>query len=331
MSAQKPRIRIIATGGTIASKAKSPTEATNYSGIGFDADGLIDCIPGIRDEYELEAEQIFSIGSCRMEDRHLLALSKRVNRVLADPETDGVVITHGTDTMEETAFFLNLTVKSKKPVVLTGAMRPPEVISADGPMNLLCAIRASGDRESYGKGVLVAFENRLWPARDVSKTCTYHTDAFRCPENGPLGTVIDRVRYDYASVRPHTADSEFDVGKLETLPTVRIVYQHVDSGDTMLRSAMETHPDGIILACVGNGTVPPELKSALAPSPHRPCVVRASRVTSGFISPCGNLSDEEYQLIPSGGFNPQKARILLQLALTRTHDYREICRIFDRY
>lgn len=331
MSQKKPHIFIIATGGTIASKPLSATDATGYSEIGFDADALIDAIPGIRDEYDLSAEQIFEIGSCRMEDRHLLALSKRVNGVLADPDVDGVVITHGTDTMEETAFFLHLTVKSRKPVVLTGAMRPAGMISADGPMNLLCAIRAAGCRESNGKGVMIAFENRLWPARDVTKMSTYHTDAFRCPENGPLGTVIDKVRYDYLPARPHTASSEFDVANLDRLPRVQIVYQHVDAISSLLKCAVEEKPDGIVLACVGNGTVPPDLKESLLPSPLRPQIVRASRVTSGFISPCGNVDDAEYQLIPSGGFNPQKARILLQLALTKTRDYAELCAIFDRY
>lgn len=331
MTERKPRVAILGVGGTIASKAVAPTCSTGYSTIGFDADALIDCIPGIREEFELEAQQLFALDSCKLEDHHLLAISRKVNELLERDEVDGVVLTHGTDTMEETAFFLNLTVKSKKPVILTGAMRPAEVVSADGPMNLLCAIRAAGAEESRGKGVMIAFENRLWPARDVTKMSTYHVDAFRCPENGPLGTVIDGVRYNYASVRPHTADSEFDVRALEKLPRVQIVYQHVDSGDLMLRSAMKTRPDGIILACVGNGTVPPALKEALLPSPHRPCIVRASRVTSGFISPCGFLSDEEYRLIPGGGFNPQKARILLQLALTKTRDYHELCDIFDRY
>ena len=331
MTERKRRVFILATGGTIASKAQGETCATGYSAFGFDADALIDCIPDIREHFDLKAEQIFAVGSCRLEDHHLLKLSGRVNELLAQETVDGIVITHGTDTMEETAFFLNLTVKSKKPVVLTGSMRPAGVISADGPMNLLCAIRAAGAPESYGKGVLVAFENRLFPARDVTKISTYHTDAFHCPEGGPLGTVIDGVRYNYLCARPHTADSEFDVRGLDTLPQVQIVYQHVGSGDTLLKCAMANRPDGIILACVGNGTVPPALKDSLFPSSERPFVVRASRVTSGFVSPCGNVSDEEYRLIPSGGFNPQKARLLLQLALTKTRDYHKICEIFDRY
>ncbi len=331
MTKRKPHVVILGAGGTIASKAVSPTCATGYSEFGFDANDLIDCIPHIREQFDLEAEQLFDVGSCRLEDHHLLTINRRVNELLQKDDVDGVVITHGTDTMEETAFFLNLTVKSRKPVVLTGAMRPPEVISADGPMNLLCAIKAAGAKESYGKGVMIAFENRLWPARDVTKMSTYHVDAFRCPENGPLGTVIDRVRYDYVSARPHTADSEFDVRMIDRLPRVQIVYQHVSSSDVMLRCALDAKPDGIILACVGNGTVPPALKEVLSPSPNRPFIVRASRVTSGHISPCGNISDEDFQLIPSGGFNPQKARILLQLALTQTTDYNKICEIFDRY
>ncbi|MBE6713598.1 MAG: asparaginase [Ruminococcaceae bacterium] len=331
MTERKKHLVILTTGGTIAAKASGPTDATGYHGIEFDGNALLDAIPGIRKSYETEVEQVFSLDSCSLEDHHLLTLSKRVNSVLEKEEIDGVVITHGTDTLEETAFFLNLTVKSEKPVVLTGAMRPAEVISADGPMNLLCAIQAAADAESRGKGVMVAFQNRLWPARDVMKLSTYHTDAFRCPEGGPLGTVIDEVRYNYATLRPHTVSSEFDVRELNALPRVQIVYQHIGSGEEMLRCAIQTRPDGIILACVGNGTVPPELKKALAPCPERPKIVRASRVPSGFISPCGNINDAEYRLIPSGGFSPQKARILLQLALTKTTDYEELCAIFDRY
>ncbi len=329
---KKPLVFILSTGGTIASKPTSPTATTGYHETAFCARDLIDCIPGIREEFDLEAEEVFSVDSSVLEDSHLLTLAHKANKILARPEVDGLVITHGTDTMEETAFFLNLTVKSKKPVVLTGSMRPTTVLSADGPMNLLCAIRAAGDKNSIGKGVMIAFSDRLWPARDATKVSTYHTDAFHCPENGPLGTVIDKVRYYYTSTRPHTVHSEFDVSNLESLPRVQIVYNHINTEDTMLKSALASGCDGIVLAGVGNGTLPPVIREALQNrSEDAPLIVRASRVVSGFVSPTGSFSDREEGILPSGGFSPQKARILLQLALTKTRDYETLYEIFDRY
>jgi len=332
MSAEKkPHIFILTTGGTIASAPLSSTQVTGYS-IAFDADALLSTIPCIGQQYDLEAEELFFVGSSCLQDSHLLQLSRRVNALLARPGIDGVVITHGTDTMEETAFFLNLTVKSHKPVVLTGSMRPTKVLSADGPLNLYQAIQTAAAPESAGKGVLVAFADRLWPARDVMKMSTYHIDTFRCPEGGPLGTVNDRVRYYYACVRPHTLASEFDTRELDSLPNVQIVYGHIDCTDVMLRHALEVGCDGIILAGVGNGAVPSVLRKVLEERPQNgPAIVRSSRVTSGHISPRGGLSDEELHLIPGGSFSPQKARLLLQLALTKTKDYSTLCQIFDRY
>ena len=329
---KKPTVYILSTGGTIAAKPTSPTAVTGYRETAFCAEDLIDCIPGIRDEFDLKAEEIFSKDSSALTNAHLLALAQKANEILSHPEIDGLVITHGTDTMEETAFFLNLTVKTSKPVVLTGSMRPTTVLSADGPMNLLSAIRAAGAKESQGKGVMIAFSDRLWPARDAMKISTYHTDAFHCPENGPLGTVIDKVRYYYASTRPHTEGSEFDVSNLQSLPRVQIVHLHINAEDTLLKIALTSECDGIVLAGAGNGTLPRTIRKVLEDRPaDAPFIVRASRVASGFVSPSGGFSDEELRLIPSGGFSPQKARILLQLALTKTRDYQEICSIFDRY
>lgn len=329
---KNPFIYILATGGTIAAKPEETTKVTGYHDFSFDGEKLIDCIPDIRNRFSLKAEEIFQIDSSCIQNHHLLLLAKKANEILSRDEVDGLVITHGTDTMEETAFFLNLTVKSKKPVILTGSMRPTSSLGADGPSNLHTAIRAAGEKESYGKGVMIAFADRLWPARDAIKSSTYHTDAFRCAEGGPLGVVIDTVRYYYASTRPHTTESEFDVSNLETLPDVQIITNHANTESTLISLLMEKGCDGIILAGVGNGTLPPEtwelLKKRKGMSPK---IVRASRTQNGFVSQSGDFSDEEHEIIPSGGFSPQKARILLQLALTKTRDYQEICRIFDRY
>ena len=234
---RKRSVYVISTGGTIASSPVSRTQTTAYSGIKFCADDLIDCIPGIRERFNMGAEQIFSVGSSALTDENLLDLSRRINEVLKADDVDGVVVTHGTDTMEETAFFLNLTVRSSKPVVLTGSMRPTTVLSADGPLNLYNAIIAAADTESVGKGVRVCMNDQLLPARDVTKTSTCRVDAFICSEYGPLGTVNGgRVRYNYSTIKPHTAESEFDVSKLTSLPRVEIIYTHISCGDFLFKA-----------------------------------------------------------------------------------------------
>ena len=329
----KPRVYVIATGGTIASKPISATEATGYSQLAFDAKDLIACLPGIEEQVQLQAQQLFAIDSSDMTDGHLLQLANRINAVLVDDSIDGVVVTHGTDTMEETAFFLNLTVHSHKPVVLTGAMRPTTVLSADGPMNLYNAILAAADPQSRNKGVMVCMNDQLLSGRDVIKTSTHRVDTFQCAEYGPLGTVISgKVRYSYASTRPHTMQSEFDISGLTELPKVEIVYTHISCEDAMLRAAMESGCDGVVLAGTGSGSAPEAIRKLCAARKEgQPVVVRASRVTGGYVCPSGLFDDEACNTVPAGDLPPHKARILLQLALTKTKDLAQLRKMFEKY
>ena len=328
----KPCVYVIATGGTIASKPVSGVQTTGYSELGFDAEALIGCIPGIEEQVELKAQQLFSMDSSDMTDGRLLQLAQRINQVLQDDGVDGVVVTHGTDTMEETAFFLNLTVHSNKPVVLTGAMRPTTVLSADGPMNLYNAILAAADPQSKGKGVMVCMNDQLLSGRDVIKTSTHRVDAFGCAEYGCLGTVVGgKVRYGYAPLRLHTANSEFDVSGLTALPRVEIVYTHISCEDTMLRAAVESGCDGVVIAGTGSGSAPEAIRNFCKTHKGKLPMVRASRVMGGTICPSGLFADEACGTIPAGDLPPHKARILLQLALTKTKDMDQLCDMFSEY
>jgi L-asparaginase len=327
----KPHIHIISTGGTIACAPVEAFRTTGYHEMPFYAESLLGLLPEIETEYSLSAEEIFRVDSSDLTEENLLALTERVNQVLSDETVDGVVITHGTDTMEETAFFLNLTVKSHKPVVLTGAMRPTGAIGEDGPRNLLSAIRTAGEKESKQKGVMVVFDDRIWPARDIRKASTYHISPYVCSEGGPLGTVIEKPRFYYTPTRPHTQESEFDTAGLTSLPKVEIFWGKIGEDGTMLQALLSSGCDGVILAAVGNGTLPTILREKIRKAERKPVLVRSSRTLSGFVSPDGSHSDREEGLIPGGSFSPQKARLLLQLSLTKTRDYDELCNIFDRY
>lgn len=336
----KPRIHIISTGGTIASKTKSLTKTAGYSastegkteGVGLLAEDLLQCIPGVEDHAEITAENIYTIPSSAMTSESLLALAKRVNAVLREDAVDGVVVTHGTDTMEETAFFLHLTVKSQKPVVVVGSMLPATVLSADGPLNLYHAILAAAAAESRGKGVLVCMCGRLLSARDAAKTSTFRVDSFKTLEYGTLGHVVGgNVRYYYAPVRLHTYQTEFDVEKLETLPRVEIVYTYQSCDELLLKAAVESGCDGVVCAGLGSGAIPVKMREYYRRLEVKPPLVRGSRVWSGYVAEHGATPDDVYGTIPAGDFTVQKARLLLQLALTVTKDVNRLRDIFQRY
>ncbi len=336
----KPRIHVISTGGTIASRTISRTKTTGYSantegkaeGVGLLADDLLQCVPGVEKYAEITAENIYTIPSSAMTSESLLALSKRVNAVLREDGVDGVVVTHGTDTMEETAFFLHLTVKSQKPVVIVGSMLPATVLSADGPLNLYNAILAAAAPESRGKGVLVCMCGRLLSARDAAKTSTFRLDAFKTLEYGTLGHVVGgNVRYYYAPTRLHTYQTEFNVEKLAALPRVEILYTYQSCDELLLKAAVESGCDGVVCAGLGSGAIPVKMREYYRQLEVKPPMVRGSRVWSGYVAEHGATPDDVYGTIPAGDFTVQKARVLLQLALTVTKDIGQLREMFQRY
>ena len=279
-------------------------------------------------------EQVFQIASENMNNDSWLKLAKRVNELLSQDDVDGIVITHGTDTIEETAYFLNLVVKSRKPVVIVGAMRPSTAISADGPVNLYNAVTLAGSEEAAGKGVLVVLNDQINGARDVTKTNTSNADTFRSWELGFLGYMQDNKPHFYrVSTRKHTADTEFDVGKLDSLPAVDIVYGYANMNRVAVDAFVASGDKGIVHAGVGDGSLArPAVEPALIEARKKGVVVvRSSRVGNGIVARNGEAKDDDLDFVVSDTLNPQKARILLMLALTKTSDTREIQRMFYTY
>nr|WP_229255498.1 type II asparaginase [Duganella phyllosphaerae] len=326
-------VTILATGGTIAGSGASSTTTVGYTAATVGVDTLIKAVPELSKVAQVKGEQVFQIASENMTNEHWLTLAKRVNTLLAQPDVDGIVITHGTDTLEETAYFLDLTVKSRKPVVVVGAMRPGTALSADGPINLYNAVLLAASKEAVGKGVLVALNDQIHSARDVSKTNTSTPDSFKTPELGLLGYIQGSKPYFYrASTRKHTADTEFDVSRLASLPQVDIVYGYANVGPVALNALVAAGAKGIIHAGVGDGSLAATVKTALVAARKQGVViVRASRVGQGILARNGEANDDELDFVAADTLSAQKARILLMLALTRTSDTKAIQQMFYTY
>ena len=331
-SAQKPNIHILATGGTIAGTGASAT-ATNYTAGQVAIGTLLDAVPQLKDIAHVTGEQVVRIGSQDMNDEVWLTLANRINELLSQPETDGIVITHGTDTMEETAYFLNLTVKSNKPVVLVGAMRPSTALSADGPLNLYNAVVTASDKQSTGKGVLVVMNGSILGAESVSKMHTTGVETFQAPNAGALGYVLNsQVVYNQSPLKKHTTESVFDVSGLKKLPKVGIVYSYSNIDADMVEPMLKNGYEGIVHAGVGNGNIHCNVFPVLEKARKQGIqVVRSSRITSGPTTLDNEVDDAHYEFIASQQLNPQKARILLMLALTKTRDWKEIQKYFLEY
>ena len=338
VSAQAPAPRlanvvILATGGTIAGTGASSTTTVGYTAATVGVQSLIQAVPELAKVAKVTGEQVFQIASENMSNEHWLTLAKRVNVLLAQPNVDGIVITHGTDTLEETAYFLDLVVKSRKPVVLVGAMRPSTALSADGPINLYNAVLLAASLDAAGKGVLVVMNDQIQAARDVTKTNTSTLDAFRTPELGMLGYIQGSKPFFYrASTRKHTLDTEFDVSNLTALPMVEIVYGYANVGPVAVDAFVAAGAKGIIHAGVGDGSLAAKVLPALKAARQKGAiVVRASRVGQGILARNGEANDDELDFVAADTLNPQKARILLMLALTKTASTRDIQRMFYTY
>lgn len=333
MSNCLPHIHIIATGGTIGYNPASEEESIGLSAARLDISELLGKIPQIKEVARVTHEQLFQIGSTSITDKHWLTLLARVNELAAQPDIDGIVITHGTDTLEETAFFLHLTAKTQKPIVLTGAMRQASDLCAEGLLNLVNAIITAACPESRGMGALIVMDQHILCARDAIKCSTYRVGAFMGTEYGCLGKIVhNQALYAYAPLRPHTTKSEFDLQGLEQLPRVDIVYGYSDCGDMLLRSAIEKGCQGIVYAGTGSGILHPDIRALYEKEgASLPLLVRSSRVPAGGVLLNNYMDDDLYHTVASEDFTPQKARILLKLALTQTRDLQQIRRIFARY
>jgi len=330
--AARPKVMILATGGTIAGAQPKPGEV-GYKAGAYDVGALIKAVPGLGDVATVSGEQIASIGSQDMSDAVWLKLARRVNEVLTDPSVTGVVITHGTDTMEETGYFLNLVTKSAKPVVLVGSMRPATAISADGPMNLYNAVSVAVDPEARGRGVLVVLNDIIHYARETTKTNTTSLQTFVSPNRGPAGFVLfGKPRWFSKPAFTHTVESEFAGAIPDALPRVDIVYAYANVGPEMANAAIAAGAKGLVLAGVGDGNATQALVDALAAAVKKGVVVvRSSRTNSGAVARNVELDDDKLGFVAAQELNPQKARVLLQLALTKGKDAAAIQQLFDRY
>ena len=328
----KPNIYILATGGTIAGQGVSSTQ-TNYHAGGVAIQTLIDAVPAMMDIANITGEQVVNIGSQDMTTDVWLTLANRVNELLAQDNVDGIVITHGTDTMEETAYFLNLTVHSNKPVVLTGAMRASTAISADGPLNLYNSVVTAAAPESRDKGVLICMNGIILDAHGTVKMNTVDVQTFQAPNSGPLGYIFNsKVFYNDITVKKHTTQSVFDVTGLKELPKVGIVYSYADVDADVMTPFLTNGYKGIVHAGLGNGNYHKNLFPSLLKAREQGIqVVRSSRVPTGPTTLDNEVDDAAYQFVASYELNPQKARILLMLALTKTSDWQEIQQFFLEY
>ena len=330
-AAEKNNVIILATGGTIAGNAAEGTATTGYKAGALGIEVLLKAVPAISDYAHVTGEQIAALDSKDMTDEIWLKLARRANELLALEEVDGLVITHGTDTLEETAYFLNLTVHSKKPVVITGAMRPATAISADGPMNLLNAVRLAACPQAYDRGVLVCLNDQIDSARNVTKAHTTSLDTFNSPL-GPLGYMNDGQPTFYNTVdRRHAGNTEFDVTNATSLPYVKIIYGHANDDALFVDAALQAGAKGIVYAGTGNGSIHKNAEEALArASKAGIVVVRSTHAGSGTVIPA-EQSYIDAGFLNGDSLNPQKCRILLQLALMKTSDRSQIQQMFYEY
>ncbi|EBH1518732.1 asparaginase [Salmonella enterica subsp. enterica serovar Pensacola] len=319
----KPNVTILATGGTIAGNSASTTDTTNYKAGSLGIDVLMTAVPEINNVAVVKGEQISNTISGNISSSILLKLSKRVNALLGEGGQQGVVITHGTDTIEETAFFLDLTVKSVKPTVLVGAMRPASAISADGPMNLLEAVTLAADKNAEKRGVMVVLNDRIGSAFYTNKTNSTALDTFRAYEPGYLGVFVSgKPKFYYTPAQP-VDRSYFDISKLDSLPPVEILYSYQDQKPDMLDAVIKSGAKGIIIAGSGNGNVSTRMEAAIkALSEKGIPVVMTTRTGSGYVS-------SKSFAIGAGFLSPPKSRILLQLALASGADLKQIAAYFD--
>lgn len=311
----KPNIVVIGTGGTIAGRGASAADISAYDCSVVGIDEILTAIPELSPLANLSAEQLLQAGSENFNEQHLLVIGKRISELLKLDTVDGIVLTHGTDTIEETAYFLHLTLKSEKSVVVVGSMRPPSALSSDASLNLYDAIAVAIHPSSRGKGVLVVSNEEIHTARDVTKTNSFKLEAFRSPY-GALGYVIEgKPRYYRTPARDHTVFTPWSVDEIEALPKVELVYAY-GALESELLSAIAANARGLVFAGTGNGNVAEHLVEPLRAAARAGLhVVRASRTGGGVVIRNGAQPDDEYDWIVVDDQPPHKARILLMLAM----------------
>lgn len=329
---KKPNVVILATGGTIAGAAGTGVQAGYTSGQ-VTIDAMVNAVPDVMKLANIKGEQISNVGSQDMTFDIMLLLAKRINILTKSSDVDGVVITHGTDTMEETAYFLNLVCKTDKPIVLVGSMRPSTAVSADGPLNLYNGIAVAADPNAKNRGVLLVMNDWIHSAQTLTKVSTTAVQTFMSPIRGLIGISNYGVN-EYYRV-PHNkygAQSEFSVDNVTKLPRVDIIYGDVDMPADLIDASVDKGAKGIVIAGVGNGNMNKASLEACARAAKKGViVVRSTRVATGNVGRNIEVNDDELGLVASYDLNPQKARILLSVALLKPRSAKEVQQLYYEY
>ena len=324
---------VLATGGTIAGAGASAANSATYQAAKVGIEQLIAGIPELSKLANVRGEQVMQIASESITNDNLLQLGRRVSELADSKDVDGIVITHGTDTLEETAYFLNLVEKTDKPIIVVGSMRPGTAMSADGMLNLYNAVAVASSKEARGKGVLVTMNDEIQSGRDVSKMINIKTEAFKSAW-GPLGMVVEGKSYWFRlPAKRHTMDSEFDIKDIKSLPDVEIAYSYGNVSDTAYKALAQAGAKAIIHAGTGNGSVSSRVVPSLqALRKDGVQIIRSSHVNAGgFVLRNAEQPDDKYDWVVAHDLNPQKARILAMVALTKTNDSKELQRMFWEY
>jgi glutamin-(asparagin-)ase len=330
--AAKPNVVILATGGTIAGAGASALNSATYAAAKVPVDKLLAGLPELANVANVRGEQVSQIASESFNNETLMKLGKRVSALVKQADVDGIVVTHGTDTLEETAYFLNLVIRTSKPIVVVGSMRPGTALSADGALNLFNAVSVAASKDTSGKGVLVTMNDEIQSGRDVSKTINIKTEAFKS-QWGPLGMVVEGNNYWFrAPVKRHTLQSEFNIDEMDTLAPVEVVYGYGNVSRTALDAVGKSGIKALIHGGTGNCSVADRIVPALQDVRARGIqVIRSSRVPDGFVLRNAEQPDDKYDWVVAHDLNPQKARILAAVAMTKTLDSKELQRIFWQY
>lgn len=334
MTYSKPRVALIGTGGTIASIGKGPLDLLDYGAneTMLHIDEIIARFPEVHDVAEIVPVRFEAIPSPKVFFPEWQALVQRISALAQEqPDLAGIVVTHGTATLEETAYFLNLTLHVALPVVLVGSQRPASALSTDAGLNLVNAVRTAAAPASHGLGVLVLLNDEIHAAREVTKTSTYRLQTFRTPDFGVLGHADgDAITYYRRPIRRHAPDTEFVIDTLAALPRVDVVYSYTGADDTAVRAFIEAGAQGLVSAGFAPGFCGPGLQEALEDAVRRGIVVvQSTRAGSGRTFRGTRMARSGF--LAADNLNPQKARLLLALALTVTRDPHDIARIFTEY
>ncbi|MFJ4249760.1 asparaginase [Pseudomonas sp. NPDC089741] len=331
--AKLANVVVLATGGTIAGAGASAANSATYQAAKVGIEQLIAGIPELNKLANVRGEQVMQIASESITNDNLLQLGRRVAELADSKDVDGIVVTHGTDTLEETAYFLNLVEKTDKPIIVVGSMRPGTAMSADGMLNLYNAVAVASSKDARGKGVLVTMNDEIQSGRDVSKMINIKTEAFKSAW-GPLGMVVEGKSYWFRlPAKRHTMDSEFDIKNIKSLPDVEIAYSYGNVSDTAYKALAQSGAKAIIHAGTGNGSVSSRVVPTLqALRKDGVQIIRSSHVNAGgFVLRNAEQPDDKYDWVVAHDLNPQKARILAMVALTKTNDSKELQRMFWEY